>query len=69
YSSLAPFHCLWSNWQANTPTPLPCVATTAFNSPLRAFCNQRLEELHFACFDIRLQRSARVLGMLTVAVE
>jgi predicted nucleic acid-binding protein len=25
------------------------------------------EELHFACFDSRLKRSARVLGMLTVA--
>ena len=24
------------------------------------------EELHFACFDIRLQRSAKVLGMLTL---
>lgn len=27
------------------------------------------EELHFACFDIRLQRSAKVLGMLTLAAE
>lgn len=24
------------------------------------------EELHFACFDIRLQKSAKVLGMLTL---
>ncbi|SBT07642.1 conserved exported hypothetical protein [Candidatus Accumulibacter aalborgensis] len=27
------------------------------------------EELHFACFDIRLQRSAKVLGMLTLAAQ
>lgn len=25
------------------------------------------EELHFACFDTRLQKSARILGMLTLA--
>jgi predicted nucleic acid-binding protein len=24
------------------------------------------EELHFACFDVRLQRSAKVLGMTTI---
>jgi len=26
------------------------------------------EELHFACFDTRLERSAKVLGMLTLAL-
>lgn len=25
------------------------------------------EELHFACFDARLQKSAKMLGMLTLA--
>lgn len=25
------------------------------------------EELHFACFDTRLEKSAKVLGMLTLA--
>ncbi|MDP2825173.1 MAG: hypothetical protein Q8O52_21135 [Sulfuritalea sp.] len=49
------------------PTPLPCGYDSVQLATARNLQQAAGEELHFACFDARLQKAGRMLGMLTPA--